>query len=98
MKPQIDRKQGTPQHSHPDPMTPTKFRACFEHCPRCGIVRDLRYGKYLSEADAQELEEIFCKGFIPAIPVGSYCGWCQDDLKERRIRRVSQGSSEEVAS
>lgn len=61
------------------------FRAHFESCARCGIVRDLRCGKYLSERDAQELDAIFADCH-PPLPVGPVCPWCEEDLSGRKGR------------
>lgn len=62
------------------------FRAMFEHCPRCGLVRDLRGGKYLSEPDSLELEAAL-KGFEPRIPAGEMCAWCAEEVAARESGR-----------
>lgn len=82
----IDRSQGTRQHTH-SKLTRERFRSFFQHCPRCGIVRDLRYGKYLSEPDSQELEAI-CSDFNPTIPTGDLCPWCAEET-QGGTRRMS---------
>lgn len=69
-------------------MTREKFCAQFVGCCRCGLVKDLRTGKYLSERDARELESI-CVDYHPRIPNGDLCGFCEDEMSAKRLRRFA---------
>lgn len=62
-------------------MTRDRFRLCFLACPRCGLIRDRRTGRYLNREDGDELEWMY-HDEVPPVPKGPKdCPWCEEDLR-----------------